>query len=206
MPRGGTQADIVWCDVDPAYVFHVANAYDEPDGKVALDVVAYPTMFAGAHGGPDVKPRGLERWSVDPVTRTVGVRTIDRAAQEFPRVDERRFGQPYRYAYAMALEEQEGFAIGGRLYKHDVVAGTRQVHDFGSNCHPGEFVFVPARADADEDEGWLIGLVIDGAAETTDLAIIDARRFGDAPVARIRLPHRIPPGFHGNWLPAGGER
>jgi carotenoid cleavage dioxygenase len=205
MPRGGTQADIIWCNVDAAYVFHVANAYELPDGRVVLDVVSYPTMFAGAHGGPDVKSRGLERWTVDPAARTVRVRAIDGAAQEFPRIDERRFGQSYRYVYSMALEEQDGFAIGGRLYKHDLVAGTRQVHDFGGDRRTGEFVFVPAHPDADEDEGWLVGLVIDAAAETTDLAIINARRFEEAPVARVRLPHRVPPGFHGNWLPAGDK-
>ena len=121
-------------------------------------------------------------------------------------MDERRFGQPYRFAYAMALEQTDGFTIGGGLYKHDLVTGTRQVHDFGTGRRPGEFVFVPAHEGAGEDEGWLIGLVIDTEDETTDLAIIDARRFEEAPVANVRLPHRVPPGFHGNWMPAGGDR
>jgi carotenoid cleavage dioxygenase len=44
--------------------------------------------------------------------------------------------------------------------------------------------------------------VIDAAGETTDLVILDARDFGGAPVASVRIPHRVPPGFHGNWLPA----
>ena len=48
----------------------------------------------------------------------------------------------------------------------------------------------------------MIGLVIDRVAETTDLEILDARDFEAKPVASIRVPHRIPPGFHGNWLPA----
>ena len=205
MPRNGTEGDIVWCEVDPAYVFHVANAYDQSDGRVVLDVVAYSTMFAGAHGGPDMKSRGLERWTIDPIGRTVVVRTIDSAAQEFPRVDERRFGRSYCFAYAIALEEQDGSAIGGRLYKHDLTTGTRLVHDFGAQRRLGEFVFVPARPDAQEDEGWLVGLVIDAAADTTELAIIDAQRFEEAPVARVHLPHRVPPGFHSNWLPAGGK-
>ena len=111
-------------------------------------------------------------------------------------------GQAYRYAYTMALDENAGFVLGGSLYKHDVVAGTRQVHDFGTDRRPGEFVFVPAHEGAGEDEGWLVGLVIDANDNTTDLSIIDARRFEEAPVASVRLPHRVPPGFHGNWLPA----
>jgi len=88
------------------------------------------------------------------------------------------------------------------LYRHDLESGARQVHNFGPGRHPGEFVFVPTTADAPEGEGWLVGLVVDLGQETTDLVILDAMRFEDAPVASIRLPHRVPPGFHGNWIPA----
>jgi carotenoid cleavage dioxygenase len=75
------------------------------------------------------------------------------------------------------------------------------VHEFGAHYVPGEFVFVPATADASEDEGWLVGLVIDTANETTDFAILDAQSFEAPPIATVRLQHRIPPGFHGNWFP-----
>ena len=92
-----------------------------------------------------------------------------------------------------------------RLYKHDLDAGSRAVHEFGDGRVPGEFVFVPANGEAAEDEGRLLGLVIDAAAGTTDLAILDAQRFEAAPVATVRLPHRIPPGFHGNWFPAARQ-
>lgn len=49
-----------------------------------------------------------------------------------------------------------------------------------------------------------MGFVIDAPNDTTELVILDASRFEHAPVATIRLPHRIPPGFHGNWI-NGGE-
>ena len=55
-------------------------------------------------------------------------------------------------------------------------------------------------ADAAEGDGWLMGYVIDAAAETTDLVILDASNIAAAPVASVHIPHRIPPGFHGNWL------
>jgi carotenoid cleavage dioxygenase len=63
-------------------------------------------------------------------------------------------------------------------------------------------VFVPTATDAEEDDGWLVGFVIRAADETTDFVILDARSFEAAPVATVRLPHRIPPGFHGNWFTA----
>jgi carotenoid cleavage dioxygenase len=206
MPRNGDQHAIIWCDVEPAYVFHVANAFDLPDGRVVLDVCAYPTMLAGEPGGPDATSRGLERWTLDPASGSSVIRTIDAAPQEFPRLDERRFGQAYRYAYTLATQPDARFQSSGRLYKHDLVEGGREVHDVGASRHPGEFVFVPAQPHAGEDEGWLIGLVIDEPSDTTELVILDAQRFAGDPVATVRLPHRIPPGFHGNWINAGGAR
>ena len=203
LPRHGSDADVVWCEVEPCYVFHAANAYDVEDGRVILDVVAYETMFDGSSEGPDSVGR-FERWTIDPTARTVTRRVVDASPQEFPRPDERRFGQRYRYAYTIALPDDgnEQFVGATRLYKHDLVAGTRQVHEFGAGRMPGEFVFVPAAPDAGEDEGWMVGLVIDRESETTELAIIDARDFEAKQVATIRIPHRVPPGFHGNWLPA----
>jgi carotenoid cleavage dioxygenase len=47
-----------------------------------------------------------------------------------------------------------------------------------------------------------MGYVIDTTNETTDLVILDAANFEGAPQAAITIPHRIPPGFHGNWMPA----
>jgi carotenoid cleavage dioxygenase-like enzyme len=61
-------------------------------------------------------------------------------------------------------------------------------------------VFIPRHKDAAEDEGWVMGLVVNMQDETTDLVILDAQAFGDAPVASIHIPHRVPPGFHGNWI------
>ena len=202
LPRNGTQADIIWCPVDPCFAFHVANAYDRADGKVVLDLCVYESMFHAHAIGPDARSRGFERWVIDPEAQAVEISTVDAAPQEFPRPDERRFGQPYRYAYVVALPQEGADAFFGssRLYRHDLWEGTRAVHDFGPGRVPGEFVFVPKAEDSAEEEGWMMGLVIDAASDRTDLVILDAARFEDAPVATIHLPHRVPPGFHGNWI------
>jgi len=197
LPREGEAADMIWVPVDPCYVFHTVNAYDSADGQVVLDAVVHDRMFSDSKAGPDSRRTGLERWIIDPEARTVERKVVDPAPQEFPRQDERRISLPYRYAYTMALS---GAFLGTGLIKHDFETGARLTHDFGPGRHPGEFVFVPASAEAEEDEGWLIGLVIDAGAATTDLVILDARDFDGAPVASIRIPHVVPPGFHGNWV------
>ncbi len=203
LPRTGTAADIIWCDLAPCFVFHVANAYDRPDGRVILDAIAYDTMFASGGSGLDALGR-FERWTLDPATCHVERRVIDPTPQEFPRIDERRCGGSYRYAYTVSVPPDGNTQLVGatKIYKHDLETGERRVHDFGEGRVPGEFVFVPDGENAGEDEGWLLGLVIDAETDTTDLVILDARFFEAPPVAAIHLPHRIPPGFHGNWFPA----
>lgn len=199
LPREGVAEDVIWCPIEPCYVFHAVNAYDTAEGDVVLDVPVHDRMFSKSRAGPDSQRAGLERWTINPVTRTVKRVTLDPTPQEFPRPDERRLGQPYRYAYTMAMT---GPFLGERLFKHDLETGARQAHDFGAGRHPCEFIFLPAHDGAEEDEGWLMGFVIDAPAKITDLVILDARNFEGPPLASIRVPHVVPPGFHGNWIAA----
>jgi 8'-apo-carotenoid 13,14-cleaving dioxygenase len=203
LPREGEADDVRWIEVDPCFVFHHANAYDLPDGRVVLDVITYDRMFAEENDGPDENPRGLERWTIDPERGNVCRETIDAAPQELPVIDGRQTGLPYSHVYALGLPDHLTDRLVGEapLIKHDLEAGTRELHQFGDGRIPGEFVFIPRSATAAEDDGWLIGFVIEPDGEGTALEILDARRFSASPVATIRLAHRVPPGIHGAWLP-----
>jgi carotenoid cleavage dioxygenase-like enzyme len=57
---------------------------------------------------------------------------------------------------------------------------------------------VSAGPDAGEDEGWLLGFVYDRTRDASNLVIFDAQWIADDPVAKIRLPGRVPQGFHGS--------
>jgi carotenoid cleavage dioxygenase len=200
LPRDGDAGDVRWCEVDLCYVYHPLNAYDLPDGRVVLDVVRHPKMFDTDTLGPNEGDPTLERWTVDPAAGEVLEERLDDRAQEFPRVDERVVGRPHRYGYAANL------SIGveeAPLLKHDLREGTTAVHDFGPRHIPGEGVFVPRAPDAAEDDGWVMAIVTDAASDASDLVLLDAQDFGAPPVASIRLPQRVPVGFHGNWVPEG---
>jgi 8'-apo-carotenoid 13,14-cleaving dioxygenase len=204
LPRAGNNDDIIWCDIDPCYVFHPCNAFETEDDKIIMDVCAHDSMFAESTQGPDSQRVPFERWTIDPQARRVERRVVDKDSQEFPRPNETRIGKSYRYAYTMALPD--GFDAASpnhcKLYKHDLVSGTRAVHDFGSGRIPGEFVFVPKAGATVEDDGWLMGYVVSMDNQTTDLVIIDATNFSGEAQAVVHIPHRIPPGFHGNWVAA----
>ena len=199
LPRKGGADDIVWCDVDPCYVFHVGNSF-EAEGKVVIDLCAYETIFDGEMPGPYGKPLGLERWTVDPATQSVERVTLDAAGQEFPRPDERYFTKPYRYLWSDGLEGDLDFVSALPIYRHDLQTGEKIEHDFGEGRIPGEFVFVPRSEDAPEGDGWIMGYVIDRNEDTSTLEILEAVTL--EPVASVHIPHLIPPGFHGNWIAA----
>ena len=119
MPRDGGNADVQWFDVEPCYVFHPMNAYDDGD-TIVLDVVRHPKMFVTDHLGPNEGPPTLDRWTVDLADGKVRESRFDDRGQEFPRVDERLVGKRHRYGYAPAVGE--GLS-GGAPYSSTISSG-----------------------------------------------------------------------------------
>ena len=197
MPRDGGDADVRWFDVEPCYVFHPMNAYEEGD-TIVLDVVRNPKMFDHDRTGPNEGPPTLDRWTVDLADGKVRESRFDDHAQEFPRIDERLVGKRHRYGYAPTV--LEGIEGGDTLLKHDFVRGTTEARCFGPGKALGEFVFYHSAPDAAEDDGVVMGYVYDRPTDRSRLAILDAQTLED--LAGINLPHRVPAGFHGNWMPA----
>jgi 8'-apo-carotenoid 13,14-cleaving dioxygenase len=199
LPRDGSAADIVWCEVGPCYAYHALNAYDAADGTVVVDVCRYERMFDRDVLGPagDCLPT-LDRWVLDPVRRTVSETRIDDRAQEFPRVRADREGLPHRFGYAAGVGA--GF-LPGATYKHDLVAGTTTAHDHGPGRGSAEPVFVPRPGASAEDDGWLLSYVHDATRDASELVVLDARELARPPVARVPLPQRVPFGFHGDFVP-----
>jgi carotenoid cleavage dioxygenase len=205
MPRAGDNADVRWLDVDLCYVYHPLNAYDDDDGGIVVDVVRHQTMFAEDRYGPADGPPTLDRWTItlgdgDVTAGKVREERLDDHPQELPRVDERVVGRRHRYGYAPTFSVADASAQFGGLVKHDLARGTTAERTFGAGQSAGEAVFVPAAADAGEDEGWLLSLVYDAGRDASDLVVLDAADFTGPEVARVHLPQRVPYGFHGWWM------
>jgi carotenoid cleavage dioxygenase len=204
MPRNGGSADVVWFETDPCYVFHPMNAYT--DGRrVIADVCRYPRvpLFDGeesVEGLEKASRATLTRWTLDLDLRTVKSERIDDLPTEFPRLDERRAGLPYRHGYAAG---RVGSTTGGgpfdTIVHYDFRTEGRKSHDFGDDGFPSEPIFVPCSPDAKEGEGFLLTVVYRQSENRSDLVILDAENIEKAPLAVAKLPHRVPYGFHGNW-------
>ena len=199
MPRDGDATDITWIDVPMGYVFHPMNAYDTLDGNVVLDVCFFERMFKTDLYGPFGDARAkLVRWEADPASRKVGVTVVDETTNEFPRHRGSLTGRRHRYGYCA---QPDPHSTHWPTLKHDLLTGNRQVFDHGPGRAGGEPVFVGRPGGLDEDDGWLMTYVYDGNSNSSEFVIIDAQDFSRGYVARVKLPRRIPFGFHGNWVP-----
>jgi carotenoid cleavage dioxygenase len=100
MPRTGTDADVKWFDVDPCFVFHTLNAYDDGN-TVVLDACRSSEVWrkAGEMQGDGVLT--LHRFTFDMASGNVSEQTIDDRSLEFPRVAPQRVGLKNRFGFLL---------------------------------------------------------------------------------------------------------
>ena len=162
MPRTGTNADVKWFEIEPCFVFHGMNAWDEGD-RVVYDVCRISEIWREAgdlqSGDGEIT---LHRFSFDLSDGSVREETLDDRPMEFPRVADARVGQKNRFGYTLAFEGEDGAApaMAGQ-YKVDLKTGASEYSEAGPGRSPGEMVFVPGPgADADSDDGYLLSFVV----------------------------------------------
>ena len=195
LPREGGSADVRWFDIDPCFVFHTLNAYEDGD-TVVVDVVRHDRMFATVLNGPDEGPATLARFTIDLTADKVREDRFDDHSQEFPRIDERLTGRRHRFGYSVGFEDG---LPGDAVLRHDLAAGSTVVRNLGAGRDASEFCFVEGDGSTDEADGVLMGYVFDRERGTSDLVMLDAETLED--VASVQLPARVPVGFHGSWSP-----
>jgi carotenoid cleavage dioxygenase len=199
LPLGGRANEIRWVEIDPCYVFHEVNAY-RAGGEVVVDVCRHDTMFAGEDLGQTILR--IHRWRIDTASSNLSFRdeVVTDDQFELPSHDRRFTGRRHRYGWFVHTRDNPDtvdFAGTGRI---DYETGNIRVWDPGDSRHADEAFFVPDGPG--EGEGWLLTFVWDHETDASHLAILDARHIEDGPVAEIRMPRRVPDGFHGVWIPS----
>ena len=202
VPRHGGK--VRWFEVAPCFIQHVVNAYDASEASIVLDAVRYPHYLCLKHNSTafDDNPLGvLSRYVIDLDNGVVAEQQLDDVGIELPRINEGRTGRCYRFLYA--AEQPTNTEMRG-VVRYDLATPQRssmqryKVPEGDQNSEP---VFVSRPGSKDEDDGWLLVCVYRRATDSSDVVILDARDIGSDPLATVRLPRRIPAGFHGAWLP-----
>jgi carotenoid cleavage dioxygenase len=197
MPLGGPTSAIRWVEIEPCYVFHGMNAFRDGD-DVVLDVSRMAKVFDRTTLGP---PPHLHRWRVNTAGAALTFSDTQRndTIAELPSIDRRRTGRTYTHGWRVeTTDDQETVDFRGVVHI-DSNTGVETRWDPGARYSSGEWLFVatgPAEA-----EGLIMTYVYDKAADSSELVALDARDVAAGPVARIKLPQRVPYGFHGTWVP-----
>ena len=188
---------------DACFAFHHVNAYED-SGEVVVDLCTYPDAgiiedlyLDRLRAGKPVASATLTRFRLGLADRSVRREQLTDEDLELPRINYGRCNErPYRYVWGT------GNGANGwieRILKVDTFGGATLSWSEPS-CYPGEPVFV-ARPDAeDEDDGVLLSVVLDAAAGSSFLLVLDAADLSER--ARARAPHHIPFGFHGQFARA----
>ncbi|MGW0017077.1 carotenoid oxygenase family protein [Rhodococcus sp. NPDC003382] len=195
IPRDGSA--IQWHTTDAFWVWHTANAFDLPDGSVAVDYVEwqYP---GGLVDSADPNPSALRRAVIgrNGITRT----TLHERNIEFPRVDDRRLTETHRVVATVGESGATELPAGDAdaLFWFDVAAGTESVW-LGGSLAPGEPAYLPS---SNGGPGYWGTIATDRNDLTSWFLIFPAEDPASGPLTRVRLPIRVPAGLHGAWIPA----
>lgn len=216
-----TSGAVKWLETRSFTCDHYLNAYEAGD-KIIVDATVTDTLLPGARinaaeffpfplvnePSPFSGPQ-LWRLIIDLGRGTVSTDRIGEFGAEFVRPNEGVMGRKHRYGYMAGTHapapDNKGFNC---LIKHDYETDRTQFQHLCSAYEmlPGEPIYV-SRPDATaEDDGWILAVWFDPRRNASELVILAAQDFDGEPIARIKLDHRVPPGFHGNWIPRSALR
>ena len=204
VPRSGT-GPVTFAELDPFWVWHFANAYEDGD-RVVADFPCWNelSMAAGdrraASGRSDPVSGHFSRVSVDPARGTAAVTRVGEAPSEFPRIDDRLTGRRHRYLTVSAASGAHDLARGehDRLLRWDMATGRNQAWDTDASI--GEVVFAPREGATEELDGYYLTLARSLPDDRSWLYIWDAADFPCPPMARVAIPATVPNGLHANWF------
>ncbi len=218
LKRHAPGSEIRWFETSPFYMYHSINAWDDGDDRVVLLGCKIENPLAGDPLNPvgrEVPTIGflrldpmLTRWTIDLRAGSVKEERLDDTVAEFPRMDNRSLGRRSRYSYAPRIAAAPTLLFDG-VIKYDTDAGTSRTHTYPNGWFGGETPFAPREGSKSEDDGYLVTFVVNEASGESEVHVMDARDVERPPVARVKIPQRVPTGYHAYWVPGdahGGPR
>ncbi|MFK8043043.1 carotenoid oxygenase family protein [Congregibacter sp.] len=211
--RAGSSA-VKWFECEPCYILHTSNCWEEGDW-VIMDGCrsTNPMPDAGGDGGELAHMLAymrLEannyRWRFNLKTGEVREGDLDDLNTEFNKINLHFKGVKSRYAYhqRIPLLHEGGHTLRFTgLVKYDNDSGRRWEWDYGPGVFGSEAVFAPrvgAGRDSAEDDGYVITLATDSKDWSSWSLVFDASDIEQGPIARVRMPQRVPYGFHATWV------
>ena len=185
--------------VDSFYQWHFTNAFTR-DKQLVVDYVRYPDFatfyeigaFATGGNYEALGHSQAHRAVIDLDAKTMRSEPTLARACEFPTVAPGHEGREHGVSF-LALDNLRGV---GKL---DAKTNQLTAYELPESQRTAEPLFVPRPNAKSEDDGWLVALSHDGPSNRAFLAVYDALRLPDGPIARAWFDHQIPITFHGTF-------
>jgi carotenoid cleavage dioxygenase-like enzyme len=209
VPRHGDNDQIRWFEFEPAYVLHMVNAWEEGDW-IVMDGCTQPepTIKRRPEEGELASMLGylrirahLHRWRINLKTGETQQFDLDDLNVEFCLPDTELYGVKTRYSYHQELPI-DGYTVEFHaLVKYDHETGSRTRFEYGKGNLASEAPFARRRNASSEDDGYVITIVTNADwPNHSECWIFDAQAIERGPTAKVKIPVRVPPGFHAKWL------
>lgn len=209
IPRHGKPEDVRWFEAQPTYVLHWLNAYEEGDdvimdGYFQENPQPAPLEDAGEHGhlmaylDQHSLRSKLHRWRFNLTDGSTTEERLDDRVLEFGMINQQYAGRKHRYIYSSIAKP--GWFLFHGFVKHDLETGHSEQILLEEGRYASEAPFAPRMNAQSEDDGYLVSFIIDENTGTSECILIDAQRFSEGPVCRIKLPHKICSGTHSTWV------
>ncbi len=186
-------------ETDPFFCFHHANAYEE-NGSVVVDACTYADAQI-------VEDLYLDRLREGKPAARAELRRfrIDSARERSPMSSSPRASSCLGSTTAATTSGPTAMSGASTRSRAGSTGSSRPTSTSGSTtewaedgCSPGEPVFVGRPERRAEDEGVLLSVVFDSSSGRSFLLVLDAADLSE--LARAEAPHRIPYGFHGQFV------
>jgi carotenoid cleavage dioxygenase len=142
----------------------------------------------------------LRRWRMNLKTGEKSEQPLSDLNTEFCLSDMERYGVRTRYSYHQLIPTDLQTSAFEALVKFDHERGTDEIYRYPKGWYPSEASFAPSTRGRDEDDGYAITIATNGLDYTSEAWVFDAKRVSSGPIARLRLPVRVPAGFHAIWV------
>lgn len=192
----------------PALLVHAVNAWEE-GGKIILWAPLASDFDGNLYSG--IRFFRMYRITLNLQAGTMSRGTLTREYNvEFPRIHPDYLGVPCRYAFASIQDPTgEGTFVG--IVKFDLLArAIVDVIEFPPKLVSGEMVPIvknlwpvgpPASYTGDgSDRVYLASFFFDKEFNGTEWRVYDGETMTTSPVVRVRIPGKVPYGFHGEWI------
>ncbi|MCB9792464.1 MAG: carotenoid oxygenase family protein [Alphaproteobacteria bacterium] len=208
IPRFGRDEDVRWFEFEPCYMYHVVNCWEEGDELVmvgcrASDFALRPDprdgRIAAMLAGLRIRA-SLYQWRMNLRTGQGSEGPLDDLNAEFPTIHEGMLGRRSRYSYHQDMPCEVPLTFEG-LVKYDLEAGGSERYKYPAGVFGSEAPFAPRPGGQGEDDGWVLSFMTDTSDWSSACWVWDARHVSRGPVAKVKLPQRVPAGFHATWVP-----